>query len=77
MSDCVDPAGTVAAFTESAARLDAWYEGGQVGARPPGRLRRMHPPELGRIARALSLAPYLAMHDPDGRPRSLKRSGGF
>jgi phosphatidylserine/phosphatidylglycerophosphate/cardiolipin synthase-like enzyme len=77
MSDCVDPAGTVAAFSESAARLDAWYEGGQVGARPPGRLRRMHPPELGRIARALSLAPYLAMHDPDGRPRSLKRSGGF
>ena len=77
MSDCVDPDGLVAAFAESAARLDAWHEGGQVGERPPGRLRRMRPPALGPVARALSLGPYLAMHDPDGRPRSLKRSGGF
>ena len=77
MSDCVDPDGLVEAFAESAARLDAWHEGGQVGERPPGRLRRMRPPALGPVARALSLGPYLAMHDPDGRPRSLKRSGGF
>jgi phosphatidylserine/phosphatidylglycerophosphate/cardiolipin synthase-like enzyme len=77
MSDCVHPDGLVAAFSESAARLDTWHEGGQVGERPPGRLRRMRPPALGPVARALSLVPYLAMHDPDGRPRSLKRSGGF
>ena len=45
---------------------------GRVGPRPPGRLRRLEPPELGPVTRALALAPYLFLHDPDGRPRPLR-----
>ncbi|MDX6327218.1 MAG: hypothetical protein QOK15_3572 [Nocardioidaceae bacterium] len=70
--DCADPARMVTAFAESAARLDAWYDGGQVGARPTGRLRRLKPPHLGPLARALALPAYLVLHDPDGRPRHLR-----
>ncbi|WP_245155915.1 phospholipase D-like domain-containing protein [Nocardioides sp. 503] len=77
MDDCADTDGMYAAFEESAARLDAWYAAGRVGPKPTGRLRRLEPPRLGPVQRVLALAPYLLMHDPDGRPRSLKRSDGF
>ncbi|MEP6815181.1 MAG: phospholipase D family protein, partial [Marmoricola sp.] len=77
MDDCIDPAGIYGAYEQAARGLDAWHEGGQVGARPPGRLRRMQPPELGRVERTFALVPYLTLHDPDGRPRPLRRKGGF
>ncbi|CUR54921.1 Phosphatidylserine/phosphatidylglycerophosphate / cardiolipinsynthase-like protein [metagenome] len=75
--DCVDPSQMYTAFEESAARLDAWHAGGQVGPRPPGRLRRLSPPELSRTQRAIALPAYLTLHDPDGRPRSLRRKDAF
>lgn len=77
MDDCVDPVDMFAAFDRSAATLDGWYDGGQVGPKPQGRLRRLGAPEMGRFQRALALAPYLLMHDPDGRPRSLRRADRF
>jgi phosphatidylserine/phosphatidylglycerophosphate/cardiolipin synthase-like enzyme len=77
MEDCTDTEAMYAAFARSAARLDAWYDAGRVGPKPPGRLRRLEPPRLGPVKRALALAPYLLMHDPDGRPRSLRRVDGF
>jgi len=77
VSDCVDPKGMYDTYKRTAAALDAWHEGGRRGERPPGRLRRMQPPELGVVARALALPPYLAVHDPDGRPRPLRKQGGF
>jgi phosphatidylserine/phosphatidylglycerophosphate/cardiolipin synthase-like enzyme len=77
VSDCVDPAGMFAAFDASATRLDDWHDGGRVGPRPPGRLRRISPPELSPLVRTLALAPYLVFHDPDGRPRPLRRSDDF
>jgi phosphatidylserine/phosphatidylglycerophosphate/cardiolipin synthase-like enzyme len=77
MADCVEPAGMFDAFARTAAELDAWHDGGRVGPRPPGRLRRMQPPRLGPLTRLASLPPYLLMHDPDGRPRPLRREGGF
>jgi len=77
MADCVEPADMFAAYAQAAADLDAWHAGGCRGPRPPGRLRPMRPPELGRLARALALPPYLTLHDPDGRPRSLRRQDGF
>ena len=77
IGDCVDGAGMYAAFTASADRLDAWHAGGRRGERPPGRLRRLAPPELGPVVRTLAMVPYLWVHDPDGRPRPLKRRGGF
>ena len=75
--DCADPSQMYTAFEESAARLDKWYAAGQVGAKPPGRLRRLHPPEVGRLARVFAVPAYLTLHDPDGRPRSLRRKDAF
>jgi phosphatidylserine/phosphatidylglycerophosphate/cardiolipin synthase-like enzyme len=75
--DCVEPADMFAAYAETAARLDAWHEGGEVGPRPPGRLRRLPPPEIGLLGRAVALGPYLKLHDPDGRPPHLRRQDGF
>ncbi|MDQ6641157.1 MAG: phospholipase, partial [Actinomycetota bacterium] len=77
MDDCIEAAGMFAAFKESAHGLDSWYAGGQIGPRPPGRLRRMKPPELSRLMQAVALVPYLTLEDPDGRPGPLKRRGGF
>ncbi len=77
MADCVEPHAMFTAYAESAARLDAWHEGGRVGERPPGRLRRLEAPKLGRLTRLLATPPYLLLHDPDGRPGPLRRKGGF
>ena len=77
MDDCVDAAGMFAAYAETARRLDEWHDGGQVGERPPGRLRRLQPPELGRLERAAAMLPYHLLHDPDGRPKPLRRKDGF
>ena len=77
MDDCVDARGLFAAYDETARRLDAWHDGGRVGERPPGRLRRLEAPELDRLARAAAMVPYLLLHDPDGRPRPLRQKGGF
>jgi phosphatidylserine/phosphatidylglycerophosphate/cardiolipin synthase-like enzyme len=77
MSDCEDPAGMYAAYAACAAALDAWHAGGQVGARPPGRLRRLDPPEIGPVKRALALPFYLMAHDPDGRPKPLRKRDEF
>ena len=77
MADCVDPADMFDVFTAAADRLDTWHDGGRQGPRPAGRLRRLQLPELGPVARAMALAPYLTLHDPDGRPRPLRRQNGF
>ena len=77
MSDCLDGAGLYAAYAESAERLDAWHADGRKGDRPPGRLRRLPDPDLSRLERAAALVPYLAVHDPDGRPKPLRRKDGF
>jgi phosphatidylserine/phosphatidylglycerophosphate/cardiolipin synthase-like enzyme len=77
MRDCVDPAGMFSAFEQSAARLDDWHDSGQAGPRPAGRLRRVRPPEMSPLSRLLALGPYLALHDPDGRPGPLRGTDDF
>ena len=77
MADCVDATGIFAAYDEAASRLDAWHDGGRVGPRPAGRLRRLPLPDLGRLERAAATIPYLLLHDPDGRPKPLRKKGGF
>ena len=77
MADCVDPAGMFAQYAASAARLDAWHDGGREGPRPTGRLRSMRAAELGPLARAVAALPYTYLHDPDGRPRGLRRADDF
>lgn len=77
MADCLEPADMFATFAASAARLDAWHAGGGIGLRPAGRLREIEPPELGPLARAVASVPYALLHDPDGRPRGLRRTDDF
>ncbi len=77
MADCLEPADMFATYAASAARLDAWWDAGRTGPRPSGRLRRLQPPELGPLARAFASVPYALLHDPDGRPRRLRRTDEF
>ena len=77
MDDCADAAGMFATYAESAAALDDWHAAGRSGPRPPGRLRRLQPPRLGRVARMMAVAPYLWLHDPDGRPKPLRKKDEF
>ena len=63
----VDPADAVAAVEASAEALDAWHRGGRQGPRPPGRLRRHQPEQLGRLTRLWALPIYRLVYDPDGR----------
>ncbi len=77
MADCIEAKGMFDAFARSAARLDQWYDEGCTGPRPAGRLRRLEPPSIGLLARVLVTPPYLVLHDPDGRPRPLRKQDGF
>jgi phosphatidylserine/phosphatidylglycerophosphate/cardiolipin synthase-like enzyme len=70
-------AGAFEAFRRSAARLDAWHDGGRAGPRPPGRLRSYHRPQLSRWTSAWAQLPYRLIYDPDGRPPELRRAGRF
>jgi phosphatidylserine/phosphatidylglycerophosphate/cardiolipin synthase-like enzyme len=77
VAECVDAAGMFAAYAEAAGALDRWHAGGESGPRPPGRLRRLEPPEVGPVMRRLALAHYLLVHDPDGRPKPLRKADEF
>jgi phosphatidylserine/phosphatidylglycerophosphate/cardiolipin synthase-like enzyme len=77
MGDCVSAEGMFEAFATSAARLQGWRDGGGVGPRPAGRLRPLQEPSMSWLTRLWARPLYLGMHDPDGRPRALRRSGEF
>ncbi len=66
----LDPVGAVDRLREAAAALDAWYDGGRVGARPPGHLRTHRPDRVPAAKRAWARPLYGLVVDPDGRPRS-------
>ena len=77
MADCVDPVGMFEAYAEAARALDALARRRPPRAATRGPSAPADPPDLGRVARALALPPYLLMHDPDGRPRPLRRSDDY
>jgi phosphatidylserine/phosphatidylglycerophosphate/cardiolipin synthase-like enzyme len=69
----VDPVGGFELWRETAARLQAWHDGGNRGPRPPGRIRP-HQVELARALKARwAAALYRVAIDPDGRPLPLRR----
>ncbi len=72
LADCVDPAGLFDAYAACADRLDAWHAHGRTGDRPPGRLRRLPLPTLGRFTSRWARLPLEVLHDPDGRPGPLR-----
>jgi phosphatidylserine/phosphatidylglycerophosphate/cardiolipin synthase-like enzyme len=65
-----DPSAMVRAFAESAARLQAWHDGGRRGPRPPGRLRPVVAPHLTPLDRAWGAGLYDVVFDPDGNRRA-------
>ncbi len=77
MADCVDGPAMFDVFAASAAALQAWHDGGRSGPRPPGRLRPLRVPHLSSLTRAWAGPFYRTVHDPDGRPRSLRRRAEF
>jgi phosphatidylserine/phosphatidylglycerophosphate/cardiolipin synthase-like enzyme len=73
----LDPVAGFEAWRASAARLQAWHDGGQRGPRPPGRIRP-HQVELARALKARwAQALYRVAVDPDGRPLPLRRDTGI
>jgi Phosphatidylserine/phosphatidylglycerophosphate/cardiolipin synthases and related enzymes len=77
MDDLHDPAETFNAFADCAARLQRWYDGGCLGARPPGRLRPVNDARATRFTRAWATALYHLVYDPDGRPVNLRMRRTF
>ncbi len=75
MADCLEPAAMFERYAESAARLEAWHRGGRRGPRPPGRLRPLPVPSVPPGRRRLAEGMLDLVHDPDGRPTHLRRSG--
>ncbi len=65
--DLVDPEAAFAAMAASAQALQAWYDGGQVGPRPPGRLRPHVPGRVPRRHRPWAVVVSRLAYDPDGR----------
>jgi phosphatidylserine/phosphatidylglycerophosphate/cardiolipin synthase-like enzyme len=75
--DLVDPAGAFAAWGQAADDLDAWYDDGRRGPRPPGRVRRHRPTPVRWWQRPWAHPIYRLAVDPDGRPRALQRRHEF
>lgn len=58
----------VSAFANSAERLQAWHDGGQLGPRPAGQLRPLADPDLAWPTRLWAGGLYRTIYDPDARP---------
>ncbi|MGW1956925.1 phospholipase D family protein [Streptomyces sp. NPDC001920] len=72
-----DPRKAFETFAATAAALDAWYDNGRRGPRPPGRLRTYRRPNLSRPARTLYAPLHRLLVDPDGRPFLLRRRNDY
>jgi phosphatidylserine/phosphatidylglycerophosphate/cardiolipin synthase-like enzyme len=76
-ADLLDPVGGFQVWQATAARLQAWHQGGRQGPRPPGRILP-HQVPLAPALKARWVPPlYRVAIDPDGRPLRLRRGGAF
>jgi phosphatidylserine/phosphatidylglycerophosphate/cardiolipin synthase-like enzyme len=73
----LDPRDGFQRWLDSAAALEAWYDAGEDGRRPPGRIRTHRPRPVSAWQRAWAWPLYRNIVDPDGRPRALRRSHRF
>lgn len=76
-ADLVDPLAAFEAFRSSAARLQAWYDGGRCGPRPPGRLRLYASPAVSGVDQLVGGVVARFAGDPDARPLPLQWFGRF
>lgn len=77
LGDCLEAKDVFDTYAESAARLQAWHDGGQRGRRPTGRLRPLPRTTISRLTRLWAEPIYRGIHDPDGRPRILRQRREF
>jgi phosphatidylserine/phosphatidylglycerophosphate/cardiolipin synthase-like enzyme len=70
--ELTDPDQAAELIRRSAAALDAWYDGGCAGPRPPGRLRRHTPDTSQPWHHWLTEPAYRTVLDPDGRPLGMR-----
>jgi hypothetical protein len=75
--DLRDPRAAFDAFAATAAGLDNWHANRQATPRPPGRLRTYQTPHLTALTRFWATPLYRIICDPDGRPRTMRRTGRF
>jgi phosphatidylserine/phosphatidylglycerophosphate/cardiolipin synthase-like enzyme len=73
----LDPREGFERWRDTAEALDAWYDGGERGDRPSGRIRPHRPRSVAAWKRAWAWPLYRTIVDPDGRPRTLRRSHRF
>lgn len=73
----LDPVTGFEAWSETAAALDSWHEGGGRGPRPMGRVRPHDPGRNPAWAEPWARLVYRLFLDPDGRPADLRAAGRF
>jgi phosphatidylserine/phosphatidylglycerophosphate/cardiolipin synthase-like enzyme len=75
--DLLEAVSAFGAMRDSAEALQAWYDGGRSGPRPPGRLRPHVPERVSPVNKAWAVPASRLLYDPDGRAvrdRVLRRS---
>ena len=77
MADCISGPGMFDAFAATAAALQDWHDNDRLGERPPGRLRPLRRLRLSALTRAWAGPLFRVIHDPDGRPRALRRRRAY
>lgn len=77
MADCVDARGMFETVAAAADALEKWHAAGQVGPRPPGRLRLLPLPSLPPPRQVIAAPSYRFLHDPDGRPWRMRRRHAY
>jgi len=77
LQEASDPAAAVNEIVTTAEELNAWYESGCRGDRPPGRLRPHKPERLGLLTRLWAEPVYRLTYDPDGRSWRDRIKGGL
>ena len=68
LADLLDPDQASSAFAASARALQDWYDCGQQGQRPPGRLLPHRLQTVSPRDRLWAAPLYRTLYDPDGRP---------
>jgi hypothetical protein len=66
--DLLHPDDAFDAYAAQAKALEDWYDAGQVGPRPPGRVRRHRPTDVSTVQRLWGSPLLRLVYDPDGRP---------
>ena len=73
--DLIDPVEAWVKFRETAEALQRWYDGGRLGARPPGRVRPHPRIRPSRTTRLWAEPLYRIIYDPDGREPAMRSAG--